>query len=399
MLAFAKGKLSGILAHNREISNPLDDSVARVLDGQPQILRRARGYAPLPIPLAAQDRQVFAAGGDLKAAFCLLKSDCAYISPHIGDLEDGNCNERYGQLHASLSSMLDHKPSKSACDLHPCYFSTEYTKGLHMPVHTIQHHHAHIGSVMAEHGLNKVLGVAFDGTGYGPDSTIWGGEFLLCEGAEFQRLGHLLPADILGGDESMKDGQKTSACFQFASGLAPDGYMEWPIVKRALELSINTVKTSSMGRLFDSASSLLGICHQNGYEGECAIQLEQSAELARRAGAAPSPMAFDIIEEDGCILADWRPVIRVLKAGEDVPALALGFHLAVANMVEQICILLCHSQNVYDVALSGGVFLNHLLLCWCTEKLQAQGIRVYINRQVPPGDGGISLGQAFIASR
>ena len=399
MLAFAKGRLDGVLAHNREIENPLDDSVARVIDGQPQILRRARGYAPLPIPLAASGRQVFAAGGDLKAAFCLLKSDCAYVGPHIGDLEDMGCNERYGQLHGSLAQLLDHRPDKAACDMHPRYFSAEYAQGLHLPIHAIQHHHAHIASVMAEHGLNRVLGVAFDGTGYGTDGTIWGGEFLLCEGAGFQRLGHLLPTAILGGDESMKDGQKTAACYQFASGLVPVDYPDWSIVKRALEMKINTVNTSSMGRLFDAASSILGICQKSGYEGECAILLEQAAELARRAGIAPAPMAFDIIEEDGRILADWRPVIRTLKAGGDVPSLALGFHLAVADMVVRICDLACRRHEVYDVALSGGVFLNRLLLRWCLEKLQALGIRVYVNLKVPPGDGGISLGQAFIASR
>ncbi len=399
MLAFAGKRLRGVLAHNRDIANPLDDSVARIIDNLPQILRRARGYAPLPIPMASTGRQVFAAGGDMKAAFCLLKSDCAYIGPHIGDLEDMGCNERYGQLHDNLSRLLDHKPDRAACDMHPRYFSTDYAKSLPLPVHAIQHHHAHIGSVMAEHGLNRVLGVAFDGTGYGTDGTIWGGEFLLCKGAEFQRLGHLLPAAIVGGDESMKDGQKTAACFAWASGLIPEDYPDWPILKRVLELNINTITTSSMGRLFDAASSLLQICHKNGYEGECAILLEQAAELARRAGVPPSPMAFDITEEDGRILADWQPVIRALKAGGDMPSLALGFHLAVADMVERICTVLCRRHDVYDVALSGGVFLNRLLHTWCVEKLQARGIRGYVNRQVPPGDGGISLGQAFIASR
>lgn len=395
--AFAPGALAGILTHDRPIENPLDDSVARVIDGALQILRRARGYAPLPVPIGGGGR-VFAAGGDLKAACCVLEGGYAHIGPHIGDLEDEGCSERYGRIAGNLLELLGAEPEKAACDMHPRYFSAEYARRTGLPVACVQHHHAHAASVMAEHGLSRVLGVAFDGTGYGPDGTVWGGEFLLCEGAEFQRVGHLMPVKMTGGDESMRDGAKTAACFQAASGAKLD-YPGWGVLEKALSLNINAVETSSMGRLFDAASSILGICRENRYEGECAILLERKAALAMRAGIDPAPLAFDFHEIDGRIVADWRPVVRALSAGGSVPALALGFHEAVVGMVERGCKTLCERYGVRDIALSGGVFLNRLITEGCLKRLRALGYGVYLNRQAPPGDGGISLGQAFIASR
>ncbi len=394
---FAPGELSGILTHDRPIENPLDDSVARVIDGAPQILRRARGYAPLPVPIGGGGK-VFAAGGDLKAACCVLEGGYAHIGPHIGDLEDEGCSERYGRIAGNLLELLGAEPEKAACDMHPRYFSAEYARRTGLPIACVQHHHAHIASVMAEHGLSRALGVAFDGTGYGTDGTVWGGEFLLCEGAEFRRAGHLLPVRMAGGDESMRDGAKTAACFQAASGAKPD-YPGWDVLEKALSLGINAVESSSMGRLFDAASSILGVCRENRYEGECAILLEREATLAMRAGIEPAPLAFDLMEMGGRIVADWRPVVRALSAGGSVPALALGFHEAVVGMVERVSSILCERYGVRDIALSGGVFLNRLITEGCLKRLRALGFRVYLNRQAPPGDGGISLGQAFVASR
>ena len=395
--AFAPDELGGILTHDRPIENPLDDSVARVMGGAPQILRRARGYAPLPIPIGG-NRRVFAAGGDLKASCCVLEDGFAHIGPHIGDLEDEDCSERYGLIAGNLQKLLGAQPEVAVCDMHPRYFSSAYARQTGLPVVQVQHHHAHIASVMAEHGLTRALGVAFDGTGYGIDGTVWGGEFLLCEGAEFRRMGHLLPVKMAGGDESMRDGAKTAACYQGASGVKPD-YPGWAVLEKALGLNINAVESSSMGRLFDAASSILGICRENRYEGECAILLERTATLAMRAGVRPAPMAFDLLDMDDEIVADWRPVIRALVSGGSVPALALGFHEAVIEMVARVSSVLCERYNVRDVALSGGVFLNRLLTEGCLERLRSRGYEVYLNRQAPPGDGGISLGQAFIASR
>jgi len=397
LLAFAPGELAGILTHDRSIENPLDDSVARVIDGAPQILRRARGYAPLPVSIGGGGH-VFAAGGDLKAACCVLEAGYAHVGPHIGDLEDEGCSERYGRVAENLVKLLGAGPDVAACDMHPRYFSSAFARGLGLPALEVQHHHAHAASVMAEHGLSRALGVAFDGTGYGPDGTVWGGEFLLCEGAEFQRVGRLLPVKMAGGDESMRDGAKTAACFQAASGVKPD-YPGWDMLEKALNLRINAVESSSMGRLFDAASSILGVCRENRYEGECAILLEREAALASRAGIAPAPLSFDLTEQGGRIIADWRPVIRALSEGGEVTALALGFHEAVVGMVARVCGILCGRYGVRDVALSGGVFLNRLLTEGCLGRFRALGYNAFINRQTPPGDGGISLGQAFLASR
>ena len=196
----------------------------------------------------------------------------------------------------------------------------------------------------------------------------------------------------------MRDAQKTAACYQAASGVTP-AYAGWSVLKRAIALEINTVKSSSMGRLFDAASAILGVCPENRYEGECAILLERTAALALRSGVAPRKMAFEVQEADGVAVADWRPVIRTLAAGGDVLALALGFHEAVADMAERVIATLCVRHGVRDAALTGGVFQNRLLTEMCLARLRARGLNPFINRQVPPGDGGISLGQAFIASR
>jgi hydrogenase maturation protein HypF len=203
---------------------------------------------------------------------------------------------------------------------------------------------------------------------------------------------------MAGGDESMRDALKIAACFQAASGVKPD-YPGWGVLEKALGLNINTVESSSMGRLFDAASAILGIATENRYEGECAILLEREATLAARAGIEPARLSFNLTERDGRVAADWRPLIRALSEGGDARALALGFHEAVAEMVERVCMLLCERHKAQDVALSGGVFQNRLLTEKCLARLRGAGLRAFINRQVPPGDGGISLGQAFIASR
>jgi len=394
---FARDRIAGILTHDRPIINPSDDSVARVIDQKPQILRRARGYAPLPLFIGGTGRTI-AAGGDLKAAPCVFSEGYAYMGPHVGDLEDADCMARYGMVADNLLSLLDVKPDVAAADMHPRYFSRAWAEGLRLPLMRVQHHHAHVASVMAEHSLSRALGVAFDGTGYGPDGTVWGGEFLLCDGAGYARVGRLLPVLMAGGDESMRDAGKIAACYQAMSGVAPD-YDGWGVLEKALRLKINTARSSSMGRLFDAASAILGICRENRYEGECAARLEQAAVLARRRGVRPAEMAFDIAERECLIEADWRPVVRALSAGCDSGALALGFHEAVADMVEKIVIALCERHQVSDVALSGGVFLNRVLTESCLARLRARGVSAYINHQVPPGDGGIGLGQAFILSR
>ena len=395
---FQPGDLAGILDHDRAILNPVDDSVARVIDGGAQILRRARGYAPLPIRLEGARGEAFCAGGDLKAAFSYVKSGYAYVGPHVGDLGDAGCLCRYALLSENMKLLLNAHPEIAARDLHPRYLSAAHAGELGLPTKEVQHHHAHIASAMAEHGLTRAIGVAFDGTGFGADGAIWGGEFLLCEGGAFRRTGHLLPLAVVGGDRIARDANRLSAFYLDASGIDP-ARADWAVLKKARDLRVNCATETSMGRLFDAASAILGICGENEYEGECAILLEREAALARRAGIAPAGLAFDLAQSGDSFVADFRSVVRALARGGDVPALALGFHAAVADLVARACERMRAASGLSDVALSGGVFQNRLLTELCLAALRAHGFRVFINRQVPPGDGGISLGQAYIVAR
>jgi hydrogenase maturation protein HypF len=288
--------------------------------------------------------------------------------------------------------------------MHPNYYSSKYAKTLGIPILYVQHHHAHIASVMAEHNLTeKVIGVAFDGTGYGTDGNIWGGEFLVCEGAEFTRAAHLCYTPIIGGDKSMGDGKKTAACFLINNGL--EEYVEddrSTIIKAALKNHINTVLASSIGRLFDAAAALLNIQEENRYEGECAIKLEKEAVLAIRNNIQPTELTFAVRREDDGIVMDPKPLLETIckaRHHADKGALALGFHYAVADAILKICQMIRQEQNINTVALSGGVFQNTVLTEQVLKILRENNFNVYMNRTVPPGDGSISLGQTFIGMK
>lgn len=425
IFALASPYLSGILYHHRRIVRSVDDSVAKMIDGKPQLIRRSRGYVPYPVFLRVKGRekfQVFAAGGDLKAAYCLFKNKSAVVSQYFGDLEEEAVMEEYISSGKELSELLKITPTHVVCDLHPNYFSSRYAKGLGLPVLEVQHHHAHIASVMAEHDLEgKVIGIAFDGTGYGTDGAVWGGEFLLCEEAKFRRAARLRYIPILGGDESMKDAKKTASCYLCDMKLSEFCRDErLPVIKAALEQKVNTIQTSSMGRLFDAVSSLLDISQENRYEGECAIRLEAEAVLALRENILPVELSFAIEEKDGIIEIDPEPVLRTIvealynemnenKTVEHTPAdqklqhertrraYALGFHYAVADMMVKVCELLRTECKTDTVALSGGVFQNTVLTERACRLLREHGFRVYYNLAVPPNDGCISLGQTYIA--
>jgi hydrogenase maturation protein HypF len=260
----------------------------------------------------------------------------------------------------------------------------------------VYHHHAHIASVMAEHKLEKVLGVAFDGAGYGEDGTVWGGEFLICEGAYCRRAGHLKTVKMLGTDAAAKDALMTAACYLYAADMPFDHPYE-DMIKKALAHDVNTFYTTSMGRLFDAVSALLNVCHENSYEGECAVRLQYMAEAEYRAGTLPMPMAFTIHEENRIYIASCDNILRCCLSGK--PGAALGFHRAVCDMAALICVRLCEEGHIPDIALSGGVFQNALLLEMLAAKLTTTGFNVFVNEAVPPGDSGLALGQAFIASR
>ena len=412
MLSLRSPLLDGVLYNKRRIIRSVDDSVAKIVDGKAQLVRRSRGYVPYPVFLqeSRKNLKIFAAGGDLKASFCLYNRGSAVVSQYFGDLEERSILEEYKKSVDDLSKLLKMEADMAVCDLHPNYFSTRFAESLNKPILYVQHHHAHIASVMAEHNLKeKVIGIAFDGTGYGTDGNIWGSEFLICQGAEFQRATHLKYAPMLGGDQSMKDAKKTADCFLVEAGL--EQYIHddrSDLIQAALRNHINTVLTSSMGRLFDAVSSILGILDENHYEGECAAYLEKEALLAEKSKIFPEPMSFKILRKDDMIEIDPAPVLEVLcRFREETDhteasflskrqSLALGFHYALAETIRNVCRLLRERYQVSAVAFSGGVFQNSVLTNRLIKQLRQDGFMVYYNIAVPPNDGSISLGQTYV---
>lgn len=403
MLALSSPYLSGVLYNKRRIVRSVDDSVAKIIEGRPQLIRRSRGYVPYPIFLSQEGRNdgIFAAGGDLKAAFCLCQKGNAVVSQYFGDLETEAVMEEFQKSYEDLTRLLKITPQLAVCDLHPNYHSARFVGTLGIPVLKVQHHHAHIASVLAEHDLReRVIGVAFDGTGYGTDGTIWGGEFLVCEGGEFIRAAHVSTFPLLGGDRSMEDARKTATCFLLYAGL--EAYVQderSPLIKAALEHNVNKLLTSSMGRLFDAVASVLDIGQENRYEGECAVLLEKEAVLAERNFIKPASLSFDIKEEQGLLTLDPKPVFEVLcnqRNSVATGSLALGFHLALTEGIVSVCEKLRSKYLSSTVALSGGVFQNALLTERTIKRLKEKGFRVCLNRAVPPNDGGVSLGQAYL---
>lgn len=394
--------LDGILYNKRKIVRSVDDSVAKIIDGKVQLTRRSRGYVPYPVFLPGNNkRKIFAAGSDLKAAFCLYDKGKAVVSQHFGDLEERTVFDEYKKSYKDLTKLLKINPDLVLCDMHPNYFSLKFATSLDTEIIQVQHHHAHVASVIAENHLQgKVIGVAFDGTGYGTDGNVWGGEFLICEGAEFKRAAHLAYIPVLGGDSSMKDAARTAACFLLHTGLSDKITDERKdVIEAAIKNNINTILTSSMGRLFDAVSSILGICDRNSYEGECAIKLEKAAVIAKRNGNKPQKLSFDIIEKEDMITFDAGAILKSLielKNDVDNSSLALGFHIAVADMIYHICEKIRESQNINTVALSGGVFQNTFLTEETLKLLRENKFDVYINQLVPANDGSISLGQTYI---
>lgn len=422
MLAMDSPFLDGVLYNKRRITAPLDDSVAQLICGKRQLLRRSRGYVPLPVMLArTASSSLLTMGGDLKACFCLADGNRAYLSQYFGDLEAYNVFRAYRDHLKHLEKLLGLAPTIIAADLHPGYRSTalarEISDKTNAPLVFVQHHHAHIASVMAEHDLKGCIGVAFDGTGYGTDGVVWGGEFLLCRGKDFERVGHLEEIEMTGGDDTSKDAGLSALCHLYAAN-KKSADKRFLTVCAALQQGINTIKNTSIGRLFDAASALLGLRCYNSYEGECAIALENAAAAALQNGIAPYPLHMGIQESERTLIASRRELIRGLvgdktdtstedknvpnrvtesAAGREVCAKALGFHYALADMVRQMCILIRANTNENRVALSGGVFVNQLLSERCISLLSEDGFEVFLNSAVPCNDGGISLGQAWIA--
>jgi hydrogenase maturation protein HypF len=411
--------LSAVFYNKRKIRIRLDDSVVRVIDGQPQMIRRSKGYAPVPLYVnqrLAKEDMILATGGQLKSSFALSKGPFSYVSQYFGDLDSREAGQIYSENVDRMADLFRIRPSLVVCDLHPLYFTTGYGAG-YAEKHgaellQVQHHHAHVASVMAEHNLAEpVLGVSFDGTGYGTDGAIWGGEFLICEGTGFRRAAHLEYIKMLGGDSSMKEGWKSaySYLYHYLKQEEQEGRSEsleqpedprWPTVKAGLANNINTVLSSSMGRLFDGVAAFAGIHDYNRYEGECAIMLENEAADAQVNGLAPLDMNFSILNDD---IVSARDIFNSIEAagrdGTDKRRIALGFHFAVADMILAVCKRTRKRHQISTVALTGGVFQNRILMERALFLLREEGFSVFYNVSVGPNDGGICLGQNYIGMK
>lgn len=437
MLAFARQQplLSGILTHDRTILTGLDDSVGR-WNGRLQLLRRARGYVPLAIDITGRttagqtgnDRTVLALGGDLKATAAFATAGFAWLTQPAGDLSLPDIQKAWQDQHKHLGRLLGQKPDRVMIDLHPGYFSGQAAHDLAPDgkIQPVQHHHAHIASVLAEHHLKgPVLGVAFDGTGFGTDGTVWGGEFLLCEGPSYRRVAHFKAIPLPGGDSGMREAWRSLAGYLEAAGLdSPDWLLDagwtggtrqtvlrtsFDLVRAAIRSGINTLANSSTGRLFDAVCACLGLGLVNHYEGECGSLLEWQAQRARDMGWAAWPLAFGLADRsvgqatDTPVWIDPAPVfrelVRVLRLRQDEETkarLALGFHQALAEAIARTAHAIRTATGITRLALSGGVFQNGLLVTLLDEQLPPQGFDLYWNEQVPPHDGGICLGQAWL---
>jgi hydrogenase maturation protein HypF len=400
------------LVHDRGIRTRVDDSVMSIVAGRVQPVRRSRGYAPTPVLLPQPAPEpVLACGSALKNTFCIARDRHAFVSGHIGDLDDHATYQSYFDGIDLLLGLLDVRPRVVAHDLHPEYPSTRYASDLFaadqaVELIGVQHHHAHIASCLADNGVTRpVIGVAFDGLGLGTDGTAWGGEFLIADLAGFERAAHLSTVVMPGGDMATRQPWRMAlshldAAFggDFPAGLAvvQRQGQRWGQVLSVARSGINATVTSSAGRLFDAVSALLGVRDVVTYEGQAAIELEHVADPTEsgsyRVGVSDEPVMQ--VEIDSLV----RDLTADLLAGTTVAVLSGRFHNALADTVLDVCVRLRDRHGLNTVALSGGVFQNALLVMRCVERLEASGFSVLTHRQVPPNDGGISLGQAAVAA-
>ena len=401
-----------MLSHNRKILLRADDSVIDTFCDEPYMIRRSRGYAPLPFMLSGDRKgQVLGIGGELKNTFCLGHDSLFYLSPYLGDMEDLRTVKALQESITRMESLLEVKPQLIACDFHPRYHTTEVAESLGLPLLKIQHHYAHILSCMAENDVQEpVIGVSFDGTGYGSDGTIWGGEILYSTFDGFERVGRIMPFLQAGGDASAKEGWRIAV--SMIQSLFPENASE--IVEK-LELCteqerkviavmtakrLNTVTSTSSGRLFDAVSAILGICRRSTFEGEAAMKLQFSAECAvgQPEFSVPEPVVVDDILTMRTDLLVKR-LVELRLAGVATEHLARLFHEQLAEMIASFCRSQRDRLNCNICALSGGVFQNTLLLGAVMNKLEQDGFRVLRHHLVPPNDGGIALGQAAAAMK
>lgn len=445
------------LFHNRAIHARADDSVMRISDGglrmadsgrhqsplsnpstnSGQVLhsllpiRRSRGYAPFPVKLPFIIPTTLAVGGELKATFCLSKDNYAFMSPHIGDMENLETLEAFETAVSHFQTIFHAQPERIVCDLHPGYLSTQWAERQaelrHIPLTKVQHHHAHIAAVMAEHrldGSQLVIGFSFDGTGYGTDRAIWGGEVMLADYQGFERVGHLSYVPLVGGDAAIKRPFRVALAHLWAAGL------EWSedlpcvrgvtavernIIRKQLESGLNSIPTSSMGRLFDAAAALAGIRQTISYEAHAAIEFESLVDPEVTAS-----YTFNILTTDFADFADFSPrpsrsprlnpftidpsqlfeeLVIDVQNGLKTAIIAAKFHNAVADLILQLSHNVREQTGLNQVALSGGVFQNVTLLQKTITRLHAANFDILTHQLVPPNDGGLALGQAIISEQ
>jgi hydrogenase maturation protein HypF len=395
------------LLNNRDIAARCDDSVIRVWRGAELPIRRSRGYAPFPVRLPHEVPPMLAVGGELKATFCLTKGRYGYMSQHIGDMENLETLQAFEQAVAHFEHIFRSQPELIACDMHPDYLSTRWalSNNAHLPVLQVQHHHAHIAAVMGEHrldGRQAVIGLSFDGTGYGPDGAIWGGEVLLADYAGFERAAHLRYMPLAGGDAAVNRPYRLALSYLWAAGLEwnerltsvqacpPD---ERTLLLRQLETNLNVVPTSSMGRLFDVVAALAGVRQVVSYEAQAAIEFEALADPA-----VTSRYEFGFIAEE----VDPRPLLQEVwhdvLSGVHPSVISARFHNAVAYLTVQLSDRIRQAHGLRQVALGGGVFQNITLLEKTVSLLEKEGFEVLAHHLVPPNDGGLALGQALVAA-
>ncbi len=436
----AMAELSGfcdlILSHDRKIRLRADDSVMSFYRGEPYMIRRSRGFAPLPVMMETDwSGDVLAIGGELKNTFCIGRNRLFYPSPYVGDMEDIRTVQALTESVYRMEELLEAQPGAIVCDLHPGYHTTTVAKELaeeaKVPLLQVQHHYAHILSCMAENDVpvgERVIGVSFDGTGYGTDGTIWGGEILTADYTDYQRVGSIVPFLQIGGDASAREGWRIAVAMiqaldpehaeELISGLNLCDEETRRVYLQMAEKQINTVISTSAGRLFDAAAAILGIRLRSTFEGEAATTLEFRAEEYKpdynawketrktggdEAGRAAASVPVDPVHaiEDGRLLLPTDEIVRWLVeqrlAGADIRQLAYEFHEILARQIVAACQAISQETGIRACALSGGVFQNRLLLRLCEDGLTAAGLMVYRHRLIPPNDGGLSLGQAVYA--
>lgn len=396
-----------VVSYNREICNRADDSVVRTCAGKTILVRRSRGYAPEPVYLDADAEGIFAAGAEQKNSFCLGRGTRAIMSQYIGDVKNVVTFDYYSETFRRFSSLFRFEPSQVACDMHPDYLTTGFAEELAvktgLPLMKIQHHHAHAVSVMAEHGLSgRVLGVIMDGTGYGTDGNTWGSEFMIASATEFERYTHFEYFMMPGGDSVIAEPWRMAlsclfSCFgsdyDFRSVRLFRGIdsVRLATVSEMLVHRINTPLTCGAGRIFDAASALLGLCERSSFDSEAPVRLE-SAVISRSEEYYPFSLTGTV-----CLGDTFRELIRDIGRNK-ISTAATKFHNTIAQVILAVCLKMRNDTGLNDVVLSGGVFQNRYLLEKSLYLLSMNRFTVYTNHQVPPNDGGISLGQLMVAA-